>query len=665
MPAIEVDRLKAERGSTIGADQMYPNALKRVSLRTNLTSQFTSKSDLAITIGYVDSYIRQPQNEDNSDGLMVDALGGAARTDLVDARGIPLRGYRAPFLMGDIFAQRNAQSVNRFINGLNARYYPTAWLNMRVNVGYDYASRNETFLQERDQGPFGDTNRNATNNGFVQSVRSENAVYTVDGGATATWNPLARWSAKTSFGAQYFRNWASRTQGTGQTLPPGGTTTTAGAIRASTQNTAEAINLGGFGEEVLSWADRVFITGGIRYDGNSAFGSNFSGVFYPKVGASWLLSDESFFPKIEALNSFRLRATYGSSGVQPGTADALRYFTPVGASILGVEQSAVTLGSLGNTKLKPEYSGEFETGFDLTAFRNATTLEFTFYDKKTKDALINAPTAPSLGGSITSQLINLGSTRNQGVELTLNQKLVDNNQVGVEVQLTGSANRNRIITLGEGITPIFTGNRSTQYNAPTYPLFGLWGKRISYKDANGDGVLAVSEVSVSDTAVYWGPSFPTHEFAFSPRVELFRRRLSFSAQLDHKDGQTKFFNTLRHQCQGGASCRGLYDKSAGLAAQAAAVAVNNYATYSGMYYNGAFTRLREVAVSYQLPDRFAQKIRASRAAIIGTGRNLHVWTPYPGTDPEATVGNGDARGNEEYFSTAPLRYFTVRLNLNF
>ena len=369
---IEIDRLKAERGSTIGADQIYPNALKRVSLRTNLTSQFTSKSDLAITIGYVDSYIRQPQNEDNSDGLMVDALGGAARTDLVDARGIPLRGYRAPFLMGDIFAQRNAQSVNRFINGLNARYYPTAWLNMRVNVGYDYASRNETFLQERDQGPFGDTNRNATNNGFVQSVRSENAVYTVDGGATATWNPLARWSAKTSFGAQYFRNWASRTQGTGQTLPPGGTTTTAGAIRASTQNTAEAINLGGFGEEVLSWADRVFITGGIRYDGNSAFGSNFSGVFYPKVGASWLLSDESFFPKIEALNSFRLRATYGSSGVQPGTADALRYFTPVGASILGVEQSAVTLGSLGNTKLKPEYSGEFETGFDLTAFRNAT-----------------------------------------------------------------------------------------------------------------------------------------------------------------------------------------------------------------------------------------------------------------------------------------------------
>jgi len=42
-----------------------------------------------------------------------------------------------------------------------------------------------------------------------------------------------------------------------------------------------------------------------------------------------------------------------------------------------------------------------------------------------------------------------------------------------------------------------------------------------------------------------------------------------------------------------------------------------------------------------------------------------VWTPYSGVDPEATVGNGDQRGSEEYFATPPLRYYTVRLNLSF
>jgi hypothetical protein len=70
-------------------------------------------------------------------------------------------------------------------------------------------------------------------------------------------------------------------------------------------------------------------------------------------------------------------------------------------------------------------------------------------------------------------------------------------------------------------------------------------------------------------------------------------------------------------------------------------------------------------VTYQLPDALASKVHSSRASIIGTARNLHVWTAYPGIDPEATVGNTDTRGNEEYFSTPPLRYFTLRLNLNF
>jgi len=54
-----------------------------------------------------------------------------------------------------------------------------------------------------------------------------------------------------------------------------------------------------------------------------------------------------------------------------------------------------------------------------------------------------------------------------------------------------------------------------------------------------------------------------------------------------------------------------------------------------------------------------------RASIVAAGRNLHVWTPYSGVDPEATVGNGDQRGSEEYFATPPLRYFTFRLNLSF
>jgi hypothetical protein len=113
------------------------------------------------------------------------------------------------------------------------------------------------------------------------------------------------------------------------------------------------------------------------------------------------------------------------------------------------------------------------------------------------------------------------------------------------------------------------------------------------------------------------------------------------------------------------SARGFWDPEAPLWEQARTVAVNNYSVYSGMYENGRFTRLREVAVTYDLPDVVTARMRASRASLVLAGRNLKVWTPYTGVDPEATVGNGDQRGSEEYFATPPLRYYTLRLNLNF
>ncbi|HEY4217701.1 MAG TPA: SusC/RagA family TonB-linked outer membrane protein [Gemmatimonadaceae bacterium] len=660
MPDIEIKRLTAERGTPIGDDQVYPNADKQVNLRTNLGTQISPTADVSVSIGYVDRDLRNPTNEDTQGGIVVDALAGTARTDLKDARGVALLGYRS-FPMGDVMSRVNTENATRFINGINARYYPLSWLNARANLGYDYTARNGTSLVRFNQGEYGATERQ----GSISSVRAETDVYTVDLGATATASPHGRFGTKSSVGVQYFHNFNSSTSASGQGLPPGATTASAGAIKSAGQSTSESVNLGVYGEEVLSYAERIFLTGGLRYDANSAFGENFSGVYYPKIGLSWLVTDEPWFPRIAAINSLRLRGTYGASGVQPGTTSALRYFSPIAADVVGVEQAAVTLGALGNASLQPEYSGEFETGFDLTAFQSRTSVELTYYNKKTKDALISAPVAPSLGGDISSELQNLGSIRNQGLELTLNQKLVDNSQVGFEFLIGASTNKNVILSLGPGILPVYSGNVNTQYNAPGYPLYGLWSKTWTYNDANGDGILVPSEVKMSDTASYKGPSFPTHELTVSPRLELLHRKLAIAAQFDHKDGFTKYYGVKRNACQGGASCRGLYDPTTSLDEQAATIATSNYSAYGGMMFNGEFTRFRELSVSYQLPNTLASRVHASRIAVIGTGRNLAVWTPYPGVDPEEGVGNGDQRGNEEFFGTPPLRYFTLRLNLTF
>jgi TonB-linked SusC/RagA family outer membrane protein len=666
MPQAEIARLEKERGSAVPYNQIFPNADARTNLRANLSTQLGSKADFNISSGYLARANRNPQNEDNSVGLMVDALGGLARRDLKDSRGIALNGYRS-YPMGDVFSTERNEYTNRFTNSFSARYYPLSWLNTRANLGFDYTLQEVKGLTRFDQGPFGETSRQ----GSISDSRNENSQYTLDLGATGTFTPRSSLTSKTSVGLQYYRTYSDLSGSSGQNYTPGATQVSAGAIQSASSGSDLTITMGSYAEQVFSYNDRVFLTGRIRYDGNSAFGKSFKGVAYPGVGLSWLMSDESFFPRYDWMNSFRVRATYGASGVQPNTTAAARFYGSTIGTVLGVDQPGVQLSALGNANLRPEYSGEFETGFDLTLFNSKTTFEFTYYNKKTKDAIISRPLALSVAG-ITSIFDNLGSIRNQGMEVTVNNRFIDNRDFGFDLQITGSTNKNRILSLGEGVTPLFTGNRNTQYNAPGYPLFGLWGKNITFNDKNGDKLLAVNEVCQdvggcrgADTAVYVGPTAPTLEFALNPRIELLKRKLAISAQLDHKQGHLKFHNTLRHQCQGGLSCEGFWNPEASLQSQAKTIAVNNYATYTGMYENGMFTRLREISASYQLPDMLASKLRANRAALVVAGRNLHVWTPYSGVDPEATVGNGDSRGTEEYFGTPPLRYFTVRLNLNF
>jgi TonB-linked SusC/RagA family outer membrane protein len=659
MPQSEIDRLTAERGQAPEDFQIYPNADLKINLRANLSAQLGSKADFTVSSGYLDRDDRQPPNEDNSQGLMVDAIAGTAATDQVDSRGIPLGGYRT-FPIGDILSQNGWSNINRFTNSLNVRVYPLSWLNLRGNVGYDYTAAMTDNSQYVNQGPVGSGRL-----GTVTNKREETGIYTIDLGATATTNLWRNIGSKLSIGSQAYRNYQSSTQGRGTTLPPGATTAGAGAVQTAVQATSESITLGNYAEEVLSFSDQLFVTGAARYDGNSAFGKNFKGVLYPKVGASWLLSQAGWFPRSDQLNSLRARFTYGTSGVQPGGNDATRYYSSTTADVLGVDTPGVTLNATGNASLKPEFSSEYEGGLDATVFNNHTTIELTYFNHHTKDALISRPLAPSLAG-IQSVTANLGSVRNRGFEYTFNNRIIDNNNVGFDVQLTGSATKNNVITLGEGVTPVFTGNRSTQRNAPGYPLFGYWGFTYKYNDVNNDKIITPNELTFSDTSVFMGSSYPTIEMALNPRLELLHRKLAISAQFDHKEGDIKFDNTLRHQCStGGQSCRALYDVDAGLAAQAAAQADNSYSYYTGQYENGKFTRLREVSVSYQLPDKIASHIHASRALLVATGRNLHVWTPYSGVDPEATVGNQDARGNEEYFSTPPLRFFTVRVNLTF
>ncbi|HEY5061269.1 MAG TPA: TonB-dependent receptor, partial [Gemmatimonadaceae bacterium] len=459
-------------------------------------------------------------------------------------------------------------------------------------------------------------------------------------------------------------------------LPPGASTPQAGAIPSVTATLATAVKtLGVYVQEQAGIRDRLFLIAAVRSDQNSAFGSNFQRVLYPKLSASWLLSDESFFPRPAFLDQLRLRSAYGASGVQPGpTASLITYQTlTVNTSnnlpgTTGTDTPGLRANALGNANLKPETSAEWEAGIDARMLNNRANIELTYFSKQTHDALIQQPIAPSAAPSNTTVLKNLGSIKNAGVEAVLTTTLADRKSIGWDLTLSGSHLSNKIISLGFDATgqPNKTVGTGSNRDSLGMSVNGWFYRPYTYNDTNGDGILTVDEVQVAPTFSYYGYSFPRDIVSLQNGVELFRRKLRVNLLFDYRGGFSVFNQTANIQCAQSNSCPGASNLGASLAQQAANIATRNENPSSavGFLQSGQFWRFREASATLTLPGMIAAHLRAQSAAITFAARNLKIWTKYTGPDPEANYANTSDIQNT--YATSGLRsYFTARLALHY
>jgi TonB-linked SusC/RagA family outer membrane protein len=670
MPGEEYARIATERVTTeLPYEQFRPNEVKKVSLRSTVQANLSNRADVAVSLGIVQSEGRLPQNDNNVTGILGSgyfgrgfqgtrrACGGATCAPGQDTTALGSEwGFFRP---GEAFATLAAQEAARYTASGTANWRPTDFLNARATVGLDYTNLIDTRFQALNEGPAFSTNRlgGRTDNRF------EIAQTTVDAGATASFSLGPTVTSKTSAGAQYLRDWTYGVTATGSEFAPGGKTVGSGSIRTAGETTTEIITLGFFLEHVLGWRDRVFLTTALRQDYNSAFGAEARAATYPKMSASWVISEEDFFPTSLPLSNVRLRAAYGASGNQPGSTAALRFFQSVTATVAGVNAPGLVIAAIGNDSLKPERSSELEMGVDADLLEGRAHVELTYYSKRTKDALVNRVQPPSIGGPAT-RLENLGSTRNRGIEglVTVNADIIPS--VGVELTLSGSRNVGKLLSLAPGITVIGTG---TQRQVPGYPLFGWWAQPIlGFHDLNGDGILAASEVVVADSAVFLGSSLPQTELALNGGLSLFNNRLRISGQLDYRGDfkQRNFTEYFRCTSSAANNCFAVNVPGAPLSEQAAAMAGRTGPGFTSWGYitDGHFLAFRELAVTYNAPDAWARMLRAQRMSVTVTGRNLAKWTSYPGIDPEIN-GNGQSDFLIDFLTQPQVTYWTFRVNL--
>ena len=645
-----------------------PNTSDRKSFRVNVNSAVSSTLDLSAQTNFIQVAQRYALESNSTAGLGSHLFGGPGYrgNGTVGALGTPLNGYRA-WTPGYMWQEKTAQEVNRFIWSGNAAWRPTAWLSNRVTVGQDFSGRDDQNLLLRGEGPPLSATTRLGSRG-VSRVNISN--FTADVGSTATFSPEPWLNLKTTVGAQYINAYTTAAQSGSNQLAAGAQTVQSGAQPFVFETSAIQKTVGVFIEQAVALRDHLFLTAAVRSDQNSAFGTSFQRVFYPKVSASWLVSEESFWHAPSWVTSMRLRGAYGQSGVQPGPTDALQFYTAGTSNVNNTDVATVTYASLGNTNLKPERSGEFEGGFETQLFRGRLSLDATYYNKHTKDALISAIVPPSYG-IVTRQLSNLGAVRNSGFEFQVNAVPVDAIGFGWDLGVQASFNSNNVESLGD--TPPQIGDASRVVVG--YPIGGLWARPIlGYEDKNKDGILtyfadpAKNEVFIGDSAVFRGYATPRFQATLTSGWELLQRKLRFQTLLDYRGGNKWFNDTERLRCQR-PNCQGRNFPNAPLALQAANIArlENPANTLDGYFQDGAFVRLREVSLQYTLSPALAGRVlRGKSASLSVAGRNLHLWTKYLGTDPETAFNFTSGTDVPADFQTlAPPSYFVFRVNVGY
>jgi TonB-dependent starch-binding outer membrane protein SusC len=627
---------------------------QRASGRANVSMQMRDNWNIQIGTSYLTDHLRLPQNDNNTLGIISAGLLGSARDNAVT------QGYLSGATPTQIYAINTRQDINRFESSINSAYQPLSWLTATVVSGLDYLNRWDNELVPPNKVNFG-----SLPDGQRQSNPYNIYNYSANGTLSAAFTPIEGLKATTKVSGLFNKELIRGTQAFGAKLL-GGTSSLSGASArfAVSETNTDNKTISRLLREDLAWRDRVFLSGALRNDKNSAFGQNFGSINYPSVTLSWVINEESFFPKTPYFSSLRLRAANGKSGQKPNFRDAITFFNAQTVTVGGADVPGITVGGTGNPNLRPEKSKETELGFDAGFFDERVGMEVTHYNKRTDDLLVAVPLPPSLGLT-TTQFQNLGSVSNKGWEFVMNTRVLDMERVGFEFGLTSSTNDNKLLTLGKlptdsPVPPIVVNTQ--QLHKVGFPLGSYFQRGYTFSDVNGDGIIARSEITLTPDVVYLGNPLPTHQFGFTPTLTL-NKMFTISAFFDHKGGYKLFNLTRRFRCTF-FNCQEAYDKTTPFADQAAAIAASALGTDAGYIEDATFTKLRELTFTLRAPEAMTRYFGHAMLLSI-TGRNLHTWTNYTGFDPETNSSPGTNFSTSDFLTLPPTRNWTARVTVNF
>ena len=531
----------------------------------------------------------------------------------------------------------------------------------------------------------------------------------------------------------------------GSIIPPNNT------IRDLNQGTNLLLDKYGNGQIIRSLASqfarlgynyngRYFITGTIRRDGSSQFAPGHQYGTFPSGGISWKAKEESFLKNVDWLSDLKFRGTWGRVGNQHGIGD----FTY--QALYSAGSSAATSGNLGypfgktggdngiyqggiaaaqpeNDNLRWETDEETDFGTDISFLHGDLTFTVDYFDRKSKDFLLNIQS--SIQGGYPFRNLNIGSMDNKGWEFAVNYGHNVNSDLHFDLGLTLSFIKNKLTSLtsgtnfiqnfgGLGLTATTSGDwdsfTRTYIGQPVGEFYGYKAIGI-FQDANHPGIHVTD---LNNAAIAKGYSY-YYKAATGPGDRIYEDtnhdgHITADDQVSLGSPQPKFFGgfTLGARYKAfdfNAYFYGVYgnkilnyaESNLESFASRGSVSIENVSqqyyknawtttnpsnVYPAVHYNdvnygnlvpasvwienGSFLKLKTLTVGYNLPSALVKRLTLSKIRFYVSSQNLFTITKYTGLDPEIGVQGGNATQNGVDNGTYPgSRFYTVGLNVTF
>lgn len=550
--------------------------------------------------------------------------------------------------------QNNKESVKRFQTSQQFIFTPLQNLTFKGILGVDYRATTNKIIQTNEYLIHTQVKPAGTDDSG--SISNFDRTYF---GVTADINGQFKYYYKSlasnilSAGFQYFNTRDHQSVYTGKNVRDGAQIMSGAGTLIADEWLTYLHNYGVYVQDNFGILNRYYLDLGLRMDYNTAFGDNVGWQAYPKIGLSYILSDEPLMRSITDrgwITQAKVFANYGVAGTYP---PAFAYQKTIAISSFQGNQAG-TFGHVGNPDLGPEKKHSYEVGIVASLLRNVISVGATYYHTLTKGALFSLPTLPS-SGQTSSYLANVGEIRNRGWELSFGVNFLQRRDWRGSFNVSLNTNDNLVLSTG-GAVPFgiggFSGRTIQTVVEEGKPLGYLRGSRTTL---NADGTLAKTKY-LQDL----GNTMPKCYGNFA--LHLSWRKLGLLVSGDYQTGN--YVHSFDRQFR---FARGVKDPDIPAEALKGITQAISWLDFTNFFVEKAdFLKIRNISLDYTWD--FAH------GPIRSLDLGLHCYNPLSFTaasvDPEAILSGALSQGavatpGLNYATYSAPRQFVVSVNINF